>query len=43
MEDLLMVKKVFDEITTYAKNIKARLVASWGVHLPYRHSLLMSL
>jgi hypothetical protein len=42
-EGLLMVKKDFNEVMTYAKRIKTRLVASWEAHLPSRQSLLMSL
>ena len=38
-----MVKKAFNEVMTYVKRIKTRLVASWEAHLPSRQSLLMSL
>ena len=42
MEGLHMVKKV-NEVMSYAKRIKSRVIASWEAHLPSRLSLLMSL
>ncbi len=42
-EGLLMVKKVVNEVMTYAKCIKGRVITSWENHLPSRLSLLMSL
>lgn len=42
-EGLLMFKKVCSEVTTFAKRINERIIASWETHLPSRLSLLKSL
>ena len=42
-EGLLMFKREFFEIMAFANCIKNRVVASLGVHLPSRQSLLTSL
>ena len=42
-EGLLMVKRGFFEVMAYANCIKSRVIASLGVHLPSRQSLLTSL
>ena len=42
-EGLLMVKKVFIEVATYARRNKRRAIASWEAHLPSRFRLLKSL
>ena len=42
-EGLLMIKREVFEVMAYAKCIKSRVVASLGVHLPSRQSLLTSL
>jgi len=42
MEDLLMIKKVFYEVSTYAKLPTNRIIGSWRRHLPSRLSLLKS-
>jgi len=43
MEDLLMVKKVFYEVSAYAMLSTNRIIGSWRRHLPSGLSLLKSL